>query len=315
MICSRITNFCGLPVAVIGNSGHEADVPRHLVVGDLSLTEEAYVFRRRRLAGLEHDERADLLAEALIGHAEDLGGLNLRMADQKFLDLARVDVFAAADEHVLEAADDAAIALLVDGREIARMHPARGIDRLGRAFAIFPVAAHHAVAAGAQFAGGSERYDVARRVHDLDLDVRMDAADGRDPPLERVVGARLERDRARFRHAVADGDLAHMHALRYLAHRLDRARRARHDAGAERGQVVAREIRMLELGDEHRRHAVERRAAVARDGGQRRLGVEAFAGKHHGGADGCTAQHAEHHAEAVVERHRNAKPVLGGERH
>src|SRR4029077_10943224 len=98
---------------------------------------EAYVFRRRRLAGLEHDEGADLLAEALIGHAEDLGGLNLRMPEQQFLHLAQVDVFAAADEHVLEAPDDAAIALLVDGREIARMHPARGIDRLRRAFAFF----------------------------------------------------------------------------------------------------------------------------------------------------------------------------------
>jgi hypothetical protein len=43
--------------------------------------------------------------------------------------------------------------------------------------------------------------------------------------------------------------------------------------------------------------------------------VEAFAGKHHGGADGGTAEHAEHHAEAVIERHRNAKPVLGRQRH
>src|SRR5690242_21499634 len=47
--------------------------------------------------------------------------------------------------------------------------------------------------------------------------------------------------------------------FRSLLHHLDRARRARHDPGAQRGQVEAREVRVVQLGDEHRRHAVERR--------------------------------------------------------
>ena len=38
-------------------------------------------------------------------------------------------------------------------------------------------------------------------------------------------------------------------------------------------------------------------------------------GKHHGGADRGAAQHAEHHAEAMIERHRNAQPVARGQRH
>ena len=50
--------------------------------------------------------------------------------------------------------------------------------------------------------------------------------------------------------------------------------RAGHHAGAQRRQVVAREIRALELGDEHRRHAVERGAAFAMDGLEHLLRVE-----------------------------------------
>jgi hypothetical protein len=46
------------------------------------------------------------------------------MAVEEFLDLARIDVLAAADHHVLDAADDVAIALGVDGGEIAGVHPA-----------------------------------------------------------------------------------------------------------------------------------------------------------------------------------------------
>ena len=71
---------------------------------------------------------------------------------QKLLDFPRRDVLAAADDHVLHAADDVAIALLVDHRQIAGVHPAACIDRLARALGIVPVAAHHAVAAGQQLA-------------------------------------------------------------------------------------------------------------------------------------------------------------------
>jgi hypothetical protein len=76
------------------------------------------------LAGLEHDPGADLLAVLRVGHAEHLHVLHLGVAVQEFLDLARVDVLAAADQHVLDAADDVAIALGVDGGQVAGVHPA-----------------------------------------------------------------------------------------------------------------------------------------------------------------------------------------------
>ena len=66
---------------------------------------------------------------------------------------------------------------------------------------------------------------------------------------------------------------------------------------------------------EHRRHAVQRRAAIPGDRAQRLAGVEALAREHHRRARGRRAQHAEDHAEAVVERHRDAEPVVRAERH
>ena len=49
-------------------------------------------------------------------------------------------------------------------------------------------------------------------------------------------------------------------------------------AGAQRGQVEVGEVGMVQLGDEHGRHAVERRAALGLDRLERRQRVEALAG-------------------------------------
>ena len=102
-------------------------------------------------------------------------------------------------------------------------------------------------------------------VDDLDLEMRLDAPDRRDAPLDRIVAGALEADRARLGHAVGDRHLAHVHLVDHLPHHLDRAGRAGHDAGPQRGEIEAVEFRMLEHGDEHGRHAVERGAALGLD--------------------------------------------------
>ena len=72
----------------------------------------------------------------------------------------------------------------------------------------------------------------------------------------------------------------------------------------------SREARMVELGDEHRRHAVQRGAALGLDGLQHRQRVEGLARDRPCSAPWVGAgQVAEHHAEAVVERHRDADAV------
>ena len=61
--------------------------------------------------------------------------------------------------------------------------------------------------------------------------------------------------------------------------------------------------------DEHRRHPVYTCAPFGFDCRKRQAGVESGCRNHHGDTVGGAAQVAHHHAEAVVERHRDAQPV------
>src|SRR5574337_62687 len=297
-------------------AAHELDVARHLVVRDLTLAERAHLVFGELLAGLGDDPRAQLFAEARVRPADPLHVLHLRVPVQELLDLARVDVLAAADHHVLDAADDVDVALGVHRREIAGVQPAVLVDRLGGARLVFPVAVHHAVAAGAELAGHARRDRRAGvRVDDLDLDVRLHGADGGHALVERRVGPALATDRAGLGHAVGNRHLGHVHVADDPLHHLGRARRAGHDAGAQAGQVELLEARMVELGDEHRRHAVQAGAVLGLhrlEHGQR---VERVVRVDDAAAVRDAGQVAEHHAEAVVQRHRNAEPVRRREAH
>ena len=71
---------------------------------------------------------------------------------------------------------------------------------------------------------------------------------------------------------------------------------------------------MVELGDEHGRHAVERGAAFGRDGfAASPPASKPSAGIDHGRAVGDAGEVAHHHAEAMVERHGDADPVAAGQ--
>src|SRR5947208_1174774 len=96
----------------------ELDVARDLVVGDLALAELADLLGGRLLAVMQLDPGADLLAVLLVRHADHLHVLHLEMAVQELLDLARIDVLAAPDHHVLEPADDVDVARIVHRREV-----------------------------------------------------------------------------------------------------------------------------------------------------------------------------------------------------
>ena len=143
--------------------------------------------------------------------------------------------------------------------------------------------------------------------------MRVDAPDCRHALLYRIVNETLERDGRGLGHPVADRDLRHVQLVEHPLHHLDGAACPGHDAGPERRQVVSSLARFLERGDEHGRHAVERRAARLGNRVQRLRGIEAFAGKHHCRALRHAAQHPHNHAEAVVERHRNAQRIPLGQ--
>ena len=100
-----------------------------------------------------------------------------------------------------------------------------------------------------------------------------------------------------------------MHLVDDALHDLDRTRRSGHDPRAQRCQVQRLEVRRLEHGDEHRRHAVDRRAALLGDGVEGGVGGERLSRVDHRRPRGHAAQVADAHAEAVVQRHRDAHPI------
>ena len=74
----------------------------------------------------DHDDEGHAdLAEALVGDADHRGLLDGGMAQQRVLDLGRVGVEAADDEHVLDPSDDAQATGVVDRPEVAGAQPAR----------------------------------------------------------------------------------------------------------------------------------------------------------------------------------------------
>src|SRR6266498_3159839 len=91
----------------------EAHVVRDLEQRDLAAAEFLQLVLVELGALLEDDPGADRLAVALVGDADHLHVLDRRMRVQELLDLARVDVLAAADDHVLDSADDVDVPLVV----------------------------------------------------------------------------------------------------------------------------------------------------------------------------------------------------------
>src|SRR5262249_47846458 len=191
---------------------------------DAAFTERAHFVRAELSARLHDHPRADLLTVLPVGHADHLHVLDLRVSVQELLDLPRIHVLAPADHHVLEPPDDVAVARGVERREVAGVHPARGVHRFRGLLGVVPVPEHHAVPARAELPGHAGGHDLPPLVYDLHLHVRVDAADRRHAPLHRVVDRALEAHRARLGHAVADRDLAHVHLGDHALHDLNGTR-------------------------------------------------------------------------------------------
>src|SRR4051812_10940423 len=147
-----------LDLADLAGHGHRealdhVHVPRHLVVREPAPAEVMHVAHRQRLVPRPHHHpRHQLLAVPLVGHADHLHVGDGGMGVEELLDLAGEVFLPAADDHVLDPADDGEVAVGVHRGEVTGVHPPRAVDRLGRAVRLLPVAEHDAVAAGAQLA-------------------------------------------------------------------------------------------------------------------------------------------------------------------
>ena len=127
-----------------GVLGDEFHVFRDLVVGDAALAVFVNALASDRVVGqvLHLYHHRHLLSVLLVGNCDHLGIQQSAHLHQVLLDLFRVDVLAPADNHVLYAAHDRQVALLVQHPQIARFHPAL-LDALACCLLVAPVVQHH----------------------------------------------------------------------------------------------------------------------------------------------------------------------------
>jgi hypothetical protein len=154
----------------------------------------------------EDDERDARLAPALVRNADDRCLRTAGVLVEDVLDLGRVDVLAARDDHVLRPADDPVVALVVARRDVAGEEPAVG-EGGGRRLRVPPVAGEDVRPLDEQLAlGDAVEEATALGVAKRDVDVRVGLA-GEAALPRRVLGRQAEHVRRRLGEAVALDDL------------------------------------------------------------------------------------------------------------
>src|SRR5262249_52189151 len=134
----------------LGQLRPELDLLRHLVASHPRVAIVDDLLLGGRLAVPQHYVYLDRLAPAWVGHADGDDFAHFGMLEQRLLDIARIHVHAAADDHVLLAVDDAEVAVSVLAGDVARIQPAIAQDLRGLIRPI-PVALHHLRPAHRQF--------------------------------------------------------------------------------------------------------------------------------------------------------------------
>ena len=256
------------------------------------------------------DDGAHFLAPEPVRDPDDGGLGDARVAGQDGFDLARVDVLAAADDHLLDPARDAAVAALVHGAEVAGVQPAARVDRRAGGLRVAEVARHDVVAAGADLADGPAGHGLAGgHVGDLDLGVRQRPAERLRPVGGRVADPG-QRDRAAGLGLRERGHERDPEGRLDLPHQLRRHDRAAGQGVPQAGQVALRAARVSQQRGQHRGHAPDAAATVGLDELELQPGIEA--GHEHVRAEGL--RQSEGHQPAarhVEERHRVDRGLPG----
>src|SRR6188768_871648 len=173
---------------------HEVNLDRSFVLDHLGLAVLEELFFGQRYAGIEDDERDEHLAQARIPLADGRGLADLRVLEQHLVDLARVHVEAADDDHVLLAVDEEDETLFVDVADVARVHPAVAI-RARRLLGLIAITRTHLRAAHAQLAALTKRQHAIAtlEIHDLQLGARHGIAHGEQLALAAAVHVEAKR--------------------------------------------------------------------------------------------------------------------------
>ena len=207
-----------------------------------------------------------MVAEPFVGRADDGDLADAGMAREDVLDLERVDVLAARDDHVVESAVEPEVAVLVEPPDVAGVVPAVA-DRLVVGVRTVPVA-------GERLVRGHVAEDLAVLAQPEPRVQRRAAGAARLRGLVLVDRVRVDLGRAVVVDEQARGERVDA-ALDERA----RHRRARVGDRLDRAQVVLAEPRM---GDEvvvERRREIERGDPLALDQRERVAGVPVAAGR------------------------------------
>ena len=200
------------------------------------------------------------------------------MTREHRLDLDRIDILAAAHDHVLEPIDDMDIARLVHPADVARMHPAAA-QRRGGFLRPVPIAEHHALAARHDFAVGPDGDLLIMLVDDPQLDGHRRPAGGTDTLARRVqrtvIGGPEQRgDRRQLGHAVSLDETTPRQGLDQPVHQSGGDRGGTIDDPFDAAEVMVREGGMIEQRLDHRRHQKQVGDAVGGHRAHDCLGVE-----------------------------------------
>ena len=115
-----------------------------------------------------------------------------RVGGQRVLDLGRVDVLAARDDHVLGPVDDEDVPAVVDRRQVATAVPAVGREGPRRLVGAVPVPGHDVRAADHDLADLADLADGAVRPTDLDVDADARRAAAGEPSQRIGVAGQAE---------------------------------------------------------------------------------------------------------------------------
>src|SRR5689334_19977830 len=124
---------------------------RRLVAGKAGPTVGGQLFGRGGLAWSASHDCSHGLSPCVVRYADHGHFGDLGVFEEEFLDLARVDVLSASDDHVLEAALDAQESSIVHRAQVASVIPAVRINGRCRLFGHLEIAPHHAVATHTDF--------------------------------------------------------------------------------------------------------------------------------------------------------------------
>src|SRR5258708_25650554 len=151
---------------------NELEVARDLLVADLALAIVAQFLLCQLFPFLETYHGQHFLAEEFIGYAENLYISDLRMANQKLLDLAWENVFTPANHHLLETTNNIDVPPRIHCCQVTCVEPPVTVDGLSSLLRHLVVAQHDEVATAAQLTTLAARhYLTSGRIDDLDLDM------------------------------------------------------------------------------------------------------------------------------------------------